>query len=364
MPRSYPRRAADGPVPLSFERMVQPDRRSDRRPASRLDAEGRRQVAPDVGEPRRAPAARGDGGGRVRRAAVPGRAPADGRRLRRRRLGDGLPDAPQRRRRAALDRGRQGRSARLLERRDAIVARAPACAPAESARPGGARAARHRDQRRDRPPQRRGADRPPAPPPARRSPRSSPASTPSRAGDGSAVRSPGRAIRVRRATASDAPAIRRIAHDGWRATYRGLLLDETIEWFLELAYSEERVDLRIERHETWVALADEAVGLFAETAIEPDRVTLVAIYADPALRGLGLGTAALADDHGGPPGPAGRRGRAGRQRGRRDVLRGARLRAPRADRRAARRGARPRAPLVAGPAARLRAVPAFAKGER
>jgi GNAT superfamily N-acetyltransferase len=98
---------------------------------------------------------------------------------------------------------------------------------------------------------------------------------------------------VRRATASDAPAIRRIAHDGWWAAYRGLLLDETIEWFLERAYSEERVDLRIERHETWVALADETVGLFAETVIEPDRVTLVAIYADPALRGLGLGTAAL-----------------------------------------------------------------------
>ena len=52
--------------------------------------------------------------------------------------------------------------------------------------------------------------------------------------------------------------------------------------------------MRIERHETWVALADEAVGLFAEAAVEPDRVTLVAIYADPALRGLGLGTAALA----------------------------------------------------------------------
>ena len=103
---------------------------------------------------------------------------------------------------------------------------------------------------------------------------------------------PGPRIRVRRATASDAPAIRRIAH-GWWAAYRGLLLDETIVWFLELAYSEERVDLRIERNETWVALADEVVGLFAETVIEPDRITLVAIYADPALRGMGLGTAAL-----------------------------------------------------------------------
>ena len=34
--------------------------------------------------------------------------------------------------------------------------------------------------------------------------------------------------------------------------------------------------------------------LFAETALEPDRVTLVAIYADPSRRGLGLGTAVIA----------------------------------------------------------------------
>jgi GNAT superfamily N-acetyltransferase len=101
-------------------------------------------------------------------------------------------------------------------------------------------------------------------------------------------------IRVRRATASDAPAIRRIAHDAWWATYRRLLRDETIEWFLERAYSEDRVDLRIERHETWIGEVDGVATLFAETAIEPDRVTLVAIYADPGRRGLGLGTAALA----------------------------------------------------------------------
>ncbi len=100
-------------------------------------------------------------------------------------------------------------------------------------------------------------------------------------------------IRVRRASGSDAPAVRRIALDAWRATYRGLLLDETIEAFLERAYAEERVDLRIERHEMWVAEADGTVALFAETAVEPDRVTLVAIYADPDKRGLGLGTAAL-----------------------------------------------------------------------
>ena len=66
-----------------------------------------------------------------------------------------------------------------------------------------------------------------------------------------AARDPAARIRVRRATPSHAPAIREIAHSAWRDTYRDLLRDETIEWFLERAYSEERVGLRIERHETW-----------------------------------------------------------------------------------------------------------------
>lgn len=104
-------------------------------------------------------------------------------------------------------------------------------------------------------------------------------------------------ITVGRATPSHATAIRDIAQSAWRATYRGLLRDETIEWFVERAYSAERVALRIERHETWVADLDGIVAAFAETAVEPpgtpDRVTLLAIYAQPGVRGRGLGSALL-----------------------------------------------------------------------
>ena len=100
-------------------------------------------------------------------------------------------------------------------------------------------------------------------------------------------------ILVHRATPSHVPVIRDIAQAAWRATYRGMLRPETIDWFIERAYSEERVGLRIERHETWVAGINGEVSAFAETAIELDRVTLVAIYADPAQVGLGLGSALL-----------------------------------------------------------------------
>ena len=72
-------------------------------------------------------------------------------------------------------------------------------------------------------------------------------------------------IHVRRATPSHAPAIRAIADAAWRATYRDLLRAETIERFLERAYSEDRVGLRIERHETWVAELGGVVSAFAES---------------------------------------------------------------------------------------------------
>ena len=73
----------------------------------------RRRPAADgqvVGEPGRAADPRGDGRRRVRGPAVSRRAAADRGRQRGRRLGDGPPDAQERRRRAALDRVGQGGS--------------------------------------------------------------------------------------------------------------------------------------------------------------------------------------------------------------------------------------------------------------
>lgn len=107
---------------------------------------------------------------------------------------------------------------------------------------------------------------------------------------------------MRRATPSHAPAIRAIADAAWRDTYRDLLRPETIDWFLDRAYAEDRVALRIERDETWVAELDDAVVAFAESSVKADRVTLVAIYADPGRRNLGLGTALLAAITGAHPG--------------------------------------------------------------
>lgn len=103
---------------------------------------------------------------------------------------------------------------------------------------------------------------------------------------------------VRDAEPADAAAIRDVARRAWWTTYTGRLADATIERFLAAAYAEERIGVRIERHEVLVAGLAQAgqtadVAAFAEVAAHDDHLQLTAIYADPSVLGLGLGTALL-----------------------------------------------------------------------
>lgn len=103
-------------------------------------------------------------------------------------------------------------------------------------------------------------------------------------------------IVVRAAEPADAAAIRDVAERAWRATYAGRITDETIERFLTLAYAEERVVVRIERHEVLVAGRESGmVEAFAECATRDDHVQLVSIYTLPDSRGSGLGSALIAE---------------------------------------------------------------------
>ena len=105
-------------------------------------------------------------------------------------------------------------------------------------------------------------------------------------------------IVVRAAVTTDAPAIREVAVQAWRATYAGRISDDTIERFLALAYAAERIARRIDRHEVLVAGRggmDAAVEAFAECVDRDDHVQLVSIYALPDARGSGLGSALVAE---------------------------------------------------------------------
>ncbi len=102
------------------------------------------------------------------------------------------------------------------------------------------------------------------------------------------------AITVREALPADAPRIREVAVAAWRDTYARLIGSEAIELFLAQAYSEERIGLRIARHDVLIAPAND-VQAFAEITHRGDHAQVVAIYAHPGARGRGLGTAILAD---------------------------------------------------------------------
>jgi GNAT superfamily N-acetyltransferase len=98
---------------------------------------------------------------------------------------------------------------------------------------------------------------------------------------------------VRRATTEDAPAIRAVAAAGWRDTYAGLLKSETIEAFIERAYSPERVETRVNEDHLYVAEGADGIVAFADALERDDRLELLAIYALPERRGQGAGTALL-----------------------------------------------------------------------
>jgi GNAT superfamily N-acetyltransferase len=100
-------------------------------------------------------------------------------------------------------------------------------------------------------------------------------------------------VRVRRALADDVGAVRAVAAAAWRDTYAGLLENGTIEAFIEGAYSAERLQRRIAADTFLVAVEDGTIVAFADALEREDRVDLLAIYALPASRGRGAGSALL-----------------------------------------------------------------------
>jgi GNAT superfamily N-acetyltransferase len=100
---------------------------------------------------------------------------------------------------------------------------------------------------------------------------------------------------VRAAGAEDVAEVRAVAAAAWRDTYAGLLRPETIEAFVERAYSPERVARRIEADTFLVAVEAGSIVAFGDALAPDDRVDLLAIYALPAWRGRGAGTALLTE---------------------------------------------------------------------
>jgi len=105
-------------------------------------------------------------------------------------------------------------------------------------------------------------------------------------------------VTVRVASPDDAPAIRDLALAAWRATYADLIGADVVERFLAQGYTPERVVLRIERHDVFVAGSADGdqsgVDAFIDCVVEDGHAHIAALYTWPSLRGRGLGTALLA----------------------------------------------------------------------
>jgi GNAT superfamily N-acetyltransferase len=106
---------------------------------------------------------------------------------------------------------------------------------------------------------------------------------------------------VRAAVISDVAAIAAVASAAWRDTYADLLRADTIETFIERAYSRERLESRIERDVFLLAERSTSdangpaldVVAFCDALDGDTHVELYAIYALPEVRGQGAGTALL-----------------------------------------------------------------------
>jgi GNAT superfamily N-acetyltransferase len=104
-------------------------------------------------------------------------------------------------------------------------------------------------------------------------------------------------VSVRPATPDDAPAIRDVGMSAWRATYSEILGPDMVERFLAVAYSPDRVALRVERDDLFVGSVaggdPSGVDGFIETLVEDGHAHIVAFYTRPDTRGMGLGSALL-----------------------------------------------------------------------
>ncbi|TDM00841.1 GNAT family N-acetyltransferase [Macrococcus carouselicus] len=95
-------------------------------------------------------------------------------------------------------------------------------------------------------------------------------------------------VNIRQATTEDISAIRRVATMAWHDTYQNILAASTIVQFLAAAYSDERLEKRLESSLFLVAEADGQVVGFTNL-INGTELYLSAIYVIPGFQRQNIG---------------------------------------------------------------------------
>jgi len=102
---------------------------------------------------------------------------------------------------------------------------------------------------------------------------------------------------IRKMTTEDIPAVQDIAKKTWNHTYEGIIPSRVQENFLQAAYSDERMEQRLNTTLLLVAEEkDKVVGFANYSAVnEEGEAELGAIYIYPSYQGTGIGTALLTE---------------------------------------------------------------------
>lgn len=100
---------------------------------------------------------------------------------------------------------------------------------------------------------------------------------------------------IRKMTKADIPFVQDVARKTWNATYEGIIPREVQDKFLNLAYSNKRMEYRMNNSHLFVAEVEGKVIGFANYSPVNDKgeAELGAIYIYPEYQGDGIGTALL-----------------------------------------------------------------------
>ncbi|GGB11832.1 GNAT family N-acetyltransferase [Macrococcus hajekii] len=95
-------------------------------------------------------------------------------------------------------------------------------------------------------------------------------------------------VKIRRATLEDIPAIRRVATMAWHDTYQNIVAASTIAQFLTAAYSDERLEKRLDSSLFLIAEEQKQVVGFTNF-INGTELYLAAIYVIPGFQRQNIG---------------------------------------------------------------------------
>jgi GNAT superfamily N-acetyltransferase len=100
-------------------------------------------------------------------------------------------------------------------------------------------------------------------------------------------------MNVRRARRTDLPHIAHMAAVGWRTSFTDILDSDTIEHWLETAYSLPSLEQRLQDHPIFIVLIDGLIVAFADVYVQHNIIVISALCTHPEYRRQGAASALI-----------------------------------------------------------------------